>query len=273
MSAGRKRGINSSGHRPPDKAPAPFNDTIAAIITPPGEGGIAAVRIAGELSRGILAKHFRPMASPRSRRLAPFHMRFGHFVKTGEAAAREVIVDEVMAVYMPEGKSYTGLEQVEIYCHGGRRVVREILNRILLSGARAAEPGEFTRLAFLSGRIDLAHAEAVAEIIAADTNTSYQSARDHLIGRYSKHLEQLREQLVAVIAEVEASIDFPDEELDTANTSKLTLAVDGIITKTAELAQSYQGGRILREGYRVVIAGRPNSGKSSLFNLLRVDRA
>jgi len=243
-----------------------FDDTIAAIITPPGEGGIAAVRIAGKQSRSLLKKHFKP-ASAQKGKFSPFVMRYGHFVKGGKSLSRE-IVDEVMAVYMPEGKSYTGLEQVEIFCHGGRQVVKEILDRILLSGARAAEPGEFTKLAFLTGRMDLSHAEAVAEIISANTQTSYKSARQHLVGAYSEHIDKLRTDIVEILAEIETSIDFPEEECDFIDSNKLLLNLDKIVKQTYLLLESYRGGRIIKEGYKIAIAGRPNAGKSSLFNLL-----
>jgi len=177
-------------------------------------------------------------------------------------------VDEVMGVYMPEGRSYTGLEQVEIFCHGGAHVVNLILKQLIASGARAAEPGEFTKLAFLSGRIDLSHAEAVAEIISANTEMSYKAAREQLLGHYTEHIEQLRAQLISLLADTEASIDFPEDDINPAQTEKLLEQCRTIIDSLNELLASYDGGRILKEGFKVVIAGRPNAGKSSLFNLL-----
>ena len=225
------------------------------------------MRLAGPASLAILSRHFRPtqVKSPAS----PWLLRHGLFTDREGAS-----IDEVTAVYMPEGQSYTGLEQVEIFCHGGHLVVRQILHELLTAGARAAEPGEFTRLAFLSGRIDLARAEAVAEVIAANTEVSLATARNHLLGAYTERLEQMRQEIVAVMAEVEASIDFPEEEIEPAMAAGQRESIDQVRGKILQLAATYRGGRIIREGYRVTIGGRPNAGKSSLFNrLLRQERA
>lgn len=239
------------------------HDTIAAIITPPGEGGIAAVRVAGPGALGVLNSLFRPTGKSQSEP-TPFLLRLGKF-----HSAQGEILDEVMAVYMPAGHSYTGLDQVEIFCHGGQIVVRKILETILSGSVRAAEPGEFTRLAFESGRIDLARAEAVAEIIRAQTEVSFRASREHLLGRYSEHIEMLRQNVIEILSEVEAGIDFTDDapEVKTTVESRLKL-LDEIIAQIANLVESYQGGRIINEGYTIAIGGRPNAGKSSLFNLL-----
>jgi tRNA modification GTPase len=238
-------------------------DTIAAIITPPGEGGIAAVRIAGPQCLTILADHFSPRHAARTSP-PPFTLRLGNFT-----SSRGEIIDEVMAVYMPSGQSYTGLDQVEVFCHGGRMVVRRILEEILDSGARAAEPGEFTRLAFECGRIDLSRAEAVAEMIAAQTESSLRASREHLLGNYSEHVDMLRNGVVDILSEVEAGIDFTEDAPEVAvDSTKLVAMIDKLIDRLGQLALTYRGGRIINEGFTVVIGGRPNAGKSSLFNLL-----
>ena len=238
------------------------DETIVAVITPPGEGGIAALRISGRHSLSYLKSHFLPK-SKKQTNAKPFLMRFGHFIDSDKN-----IIDEVMAVYMPKGKSYTGLEQVEIFCHGGRQVVMLIQDALISSGARMAEPGEFSKLALLNGNIDLAKAESVAEIISANTKSSFNSAREHLTGAYSEHIGMLREALIDIIAEVEASIDYPEDEIDPKEKLKLQSDLEKIITQIKELRDTYKGGKIIQEGYKIAIAGRPNAGKSSLFNLL-----
>ncbi len=245
--------------------PINHDETFVAIITPPGEGGIAALRLAGPDSLKILKKHFKPKSSQKAE---PFLMRVGHFVNEDKK-----ILDEVMAVYMPAERSYTGLMQVEIFCHGGRQTIKEILDLCIQSGARAAMPGEFTQTAFLNGRIDLARAEAVAEMIAANTESSLKASREHLLGAYSEHVEALRKKLVHIVAETEAGIDFPDEDKD-AQKSSIYESLNEILEDLEVLIKSYQGGRIIKEGFNVAISGRPNAGKSSLFNkLLQSERA
>lgn len=178
------------------------------------------------------------------------------------------MIDEVTVVEMPSGQSYTGQNQAELFCHGGQFVLKKTLGEILRHGVRPAEPGEFTRRAFLAGRIDLARAEAVAEIIASKTEYAYNAARKNLLGELSDDIEQLRRKSVELLAEIEASIDFPEEDIEPAERSRRLDDLDAIIVRIKELIESYRSGKLIKEGYRIAIGGRTNAGKSSLFNLL-----
>lgn len=239
-----------------------YSETIAAIITPPGEGGLGAIRIAGPKSSEILSAVFKPRDDDSSS-IQYFILKYG-YVNDGQGDT----IDEVTVVRMPEKRSYTGQEQAEIFCHGGNVVLRKILKEIIDRGARMAEPGEFTRRAFLAGRIDLAKAEAVADLIASKTDFSYQSAKANLMGAMSEKIDDLREKLLDILAEIEASVDYPEEDIEPADRQRLELSIAAIISDIEELSHSYRSGKIIKEGYKVAIAGRPNAGKSSLFNLL-----
>jgi tRNA modification GTPase len=237
-------------------------DTIAAIITPPGEGGLGAIRISGPRSFTIIAKLFQPADKNRTAD-KPFHLYYGFIVDNNGD-----ISDEVTMVQMPRGKSYTGQKQVEIFCHGGQFVLKRILAEIYSHGARPAEPGEFTKRAFLAGRIDLARAEAVADLISSKTEYAYNAAINNLLGKLSDRVNSIRKMTIELLAEIEASIDYPDEELETAEKSRRLDVIDNIMMKIDELAGSYKAGKIIKEGFRIAIVGRTNAGKSSLFNLL-----
>ncbi|SYZ71823.1 tRNA modification GTPase MnmE [Candidatus Zixiibacteriota bacterium] len=190
-------------------------------------------------------------------------MYFGHIVDN-----KGDIIDEVTLVEMPEGKSYTGQKQTEIFCHGGQFVLRRILREILKLGIRAAEPGEFTRRAFLSGRIDLARAEAVADLIGSKTEFSYMAAKNNLLGTMSEGIEAIRRKSIDLLAEIEASVDYPEEDIEMRARDKMLAEMNYIIKEAKGLISTYRSGRIIREGYKIAIAGRPNAGKSSLFNIL-----
>lgn len=178
------------------------------------------------------------------------------------------VVDEVTTVFMPAGRSYTGQDQAEIFCHGGQYVLKRILAVIFDHDVRPAEPGEFTRRAFLAGRIDLTRAEAVADLIASKTEFAYSAARHNLLGFYSERLNNLRTRIIALLSEMEAALDFPEEDFETTDRDRQIQALKEIINEIKSLSESYRSGKIIREGYHIAIAGRPNAGKSSLFNLL-----
>jgi tRNA modification GTPase len=247
--------------------PAEDADTISAVSTPPGEGGISIVRLSGPLARRILKTVFR--GPPGKGVLQPRRLYLGRIVdpRSGET------IDEVLAVYLKKPKTYTREDMVEIHCHGGFAVQQAILRLTLREGARLAAPGEFTRRAFLSGRIDLLQAEAVLDIIEGETEEELRHAVDYYSGRVSRDLGELASSLRRLLAETEAGLDFPEEDLDIPGTPWFT-TIQALAGEIEGLIGSYYEGRGVREGFEVLIAGRTNVGKSSLLNgLLRKERA
>jgi tRNA modification GTPase len=238
-------------------------DTIAAVATPPGEGGVAIVRLSGPDAERIAREiFFRSGGKDGTLRSHTLHRGSIRDPRTG------ALVDEALAVLMRRPKSYTGEDVVEFHCHGGQLVTRRVLELALARGARQAEPGEFTQRAFLNGRVDLAQAEAVLDLTQARTETGMRLALEQMHGGLSQWVATLREELLDILAEVEAAIDFSEEEIEHVPQRKLLAQIDALKDRIAGIVASYEWGRLHREGARVCIAGRPNVGKSSLLNAL-----
>lgn len=257
------------------------NDTIAAISTPIGEGGIGIVRMSGEKSLDILAKIFIPSNQALKDKINNPEV----FKEEIEKKSRMLmhgrirdekgkIVDEALVSYMKPPTTYTGESTVEINCHGGIVPLRKILKTILTLGARPADRGEFTKRAFLNGKLDLAQAEAVMDLISAKTDDSYDAAVSQLQGHLSEYIRDIRSNFVDLLVQITVNIDYPDEDIEELMYSEILSKLRQILASLTELSDTAERGRILREGLRIAIVGKPNVGKSSLMNaLLYEDRA
>ncbi len=244
--------------------------TIAAIATPLGEGGLAVIRLSGANAFAIADKCFLPVGkSSLKPSVAPTHtIQFGKITRDGAT------IDEVLLAVLRAPRTFTREDTVEISCHGGLLPAKLVLDALLASGARQAEPGEFTKRAFLNGRIDLAQAEAVADLIHSRTELALTAANEQLAGKLSHRINQLRDDLMLTLAHVEAHLDFPDEDILPDTKEKLLQRLENGIAFMDELLRTANEGQILRRGIRAAIVGRPNAGKSSLLNqLLGRDRA
>jgi tRNA modification GTPase len=243
-----------------------LDDTIAAIATPLGEGGIAVIRISGRDAFKTADASFTGKTRPST---APTHtVHYGHITRNNER------VDEVLLTVLRAPRTFTGEDTVEVSCHGGILPAKLVLDTLLANGARLAQPGEFTRRAFLNGRIDLTQAEAVIDLIHSRTDLALRAANHQLSGHLGARINTLRDSLMLVLAHVEAHIDFPDEDIAPDTREKLLARLRAASETVFDLLKTAPEGQLLRRGIRAAIIGKPNVGKSSLLNrLLGHDRA
>ena len=245
-----------------------LDDTISAISTPLGEAGLGIVRLSGKSAFQMADKIFQGKTKPTQ---AESHTV--HYGKAVDPISNEIL-DEVLLIIMKAPHTYTAEDVVEISCHGGPLVLQKILHATVAAGARLAEPGEFTLRAFVNGRIDLAQAEAVADIIRAKSDSSLKSALAQLEGRLSTRIEVIRAKLLDLMAKIEAQIDFVEQDVPAQDKKVMSKIINEVEEGLVKLIETYEEGKILKEGLNVVIVGKPNVGKSSLLNsLLQKDRA
>ena len=242
-----------------------WNDTIVALATPPGLGAIAVIRLSGPKAIDIISSVFS------KNNLAT---KASHTVHLGKIINGKEVMDEVVVAIYKAPKSYTGEEVVEISCHGAPLIQDDILQLLQAKGARLAKPGEFTQRAFLNGKIDLTQAEAVADLIASNTEAARKTALYNLKGGFSSDLQVMREKLIKFSALIELELDFSQEDVAFANKKSLEILVHDLQAKTNDLLESFQLGNVIKNGVQVAIVGKPNAGKSTLLNaLLNENRA
>ncbi len=241
-------------------------DTICAISTAIGEGGIAIIRVSGDNALSIVSKIFRPKNGKDIKDMKTYTMRYGHIIDINS----EELIDEVIISYMKGPRSFTAEDTVEINCHGGVTSTNKVLETVIKAGARLAEPGEFTKRAFLNGRIDLSQAEAVMDLITAKTELAMKSALMQSNGSLSQRIGKLNEYLLNVLALIEYAVDFTedDEEIDPTIPIRVRESLEKAHEDIEKLLKSADEGKIIRDGLSLAIVGKPNVGKSSLLNVL-----
>lgn len=242
--------------------------TISSISTAPGIGGIGIIRMSGEKSFEIIEKIFKPKTQQKIEEIKGYTIKYGNIVENGE------VIDEVLVSYFKAPKSYTTENMCEINSHGGNVIVRKILELCLKNGAKLAEPGEFTKRAFLNGRIDLAQAESVIDVINAKSDKEAKSGIKQLEGFLSKEIKIIKQEILDVLVNVEVTIDYPEYDTPEVQENEMRAMLESVKNKLEKLEKSFDNGKILKEGIKTAIIGKPNAGKSSLLNaILKEDRA
>lgn len=236
--------------------------TIAAISTAPGVGGIGIVRMSGDNCFEILDKFFVQKNKQKIENIKGYSIKYGTIMDNNE------VIDEVLVSYFKAPKSYTTENMCEINSHGGSVIINKILDICLKNGAELAEPGEFTKRAFLNGRIDLTQAEAVIDVINAKTDKEAKVSIEQLEGNLSRKITEIRTDILDILSDIEANIDYPEYDIEETSVKKVSEFLDKIYNKLNKLENSFDNGKILREGVLAAIIGRPNAGKSSLLNLI-----
>ena len=234
--------------------------TICAISTAPGTGGIGIIRLSGENSFNILEKIFKPKNKSE---IKGYSIKYGNIVN-----AREEVIDEVLVSYFKAPKSYTTEDMCEINSHGGMVIMNQILELCLEFGAELAEAGEFTKRAFLNGRIDLSQAEAVIDVINSKTDKEAKVSLEQLKGNLSAEISEIRKEIISTMADIEATIDYPEYDIEEVTNNRILSVLDDVEMKLKKLESTFDNGKILRDGIKTAIIGRPNAGKSSLLNVI-----